>query len=838
MMRHTIVVAAALGLWAGMFPSDCPGSSSGQTVPEPTAAMANVAAGANRAVEPSTVASVAFDPNADPNLVAWWKLDRDATDSSRNGLHGKPVGDPVWVPGRIGGAVQLDGTDDCIDCGNPPQLTIRNELTMACWIKIEAFTRPWETILAKGDRSYRLSRAWGTSRIPYFACTGTASEPDWLAGETILAGNRWHHVAAAYDGTSMILYVDGREDARKPASGQIADTEYALCIGENAQKPGRFLTGLVDDVRIYNRALGAEEIKALVGPHAETGASEDQAQSVPANTGKRHSITLLLAASMVVLAVILAVAGTALSRQEQGDQEKALWQIVQKELLLSLMTFKFVAATVVCVVLTAVFVPMLAKDYQERLRTYRDNVARNEADLRTVKVYQNITPTVFRAPSVLSVFSEGSEKRIADAAVIELDEMPEIRGAASEGNPYQSVFPVFDTSLIFKIVLSILALLVAYDAVSGERERGTLKLMLSSATRRHQVLLAKLLAGLLVLVVPVTITFLMTLVILLSFPMISLSTSDWGQVLIMYIASLVFVSVMYNVGLLFSCLARRSPVSLVLGLFLWILFAVVVPNGSVYLAAELRPPEPQEKIDARIASLREERQMEWDENAPRRSSGDQNRSDSRDSFGRSYPRLLNRSYLEYLQESNYRRFPVAIKYADRFWEAERSRLDGLYEQRRLANRLSSLSPMSLYDGTMSALAETDLTTFRSFMDAVRMYRAQIIEYVRAKTDGFSSASFFTPCTGEEVEEFERLLSQARRLKSPAEIEAFYKAIEPQWKKRLADTPSLDLRHFPAFTMPGALGNVGRAIPSLVSLALVSMLFFVLALVAFVRYDVR
>jgi hypothetical protein len=104
--------------------------------------------------------------------------------------------------------------------------------------------------------------------MPYFACTGTATAtgPDWLAGETILTGDRWHHIAAVYDGTSVIIYVDGREDAQKPASGQIAETEQALCIGENAEKPGRFLKGLVDDVRIYNRALRPEEIKTLVGP--------------------------------------------------------------------------------------------------------------------------------------------------------------------------------------------------------------------------------------------------------------------------------------------------------------------------------------------------------------------------------------------------------------------------------------------------------------------------------------------------------------------------------------------------------------------------------------------
>jgi hypothetical protein len=265
---------------------------------------------------------------------------------------------------------------------------------------------------------------------------------------------------------------------------------------------------------------------------------------------------------------------------------------------------------------------------------------------------------------------------------------------------------------------------------------------------------------------------------------------------------------MYNVGLLFSCLARDRPFP-VLDCFS-VMFAVVVQRQR--LPARTAAAESQEKIDARIASLREEKQTEWDENAPRRSAGDTIQSDSRDSFGRSYHRLLNRSYLEYLQDSNCRRFPVTIKYADRFWEAERSRLTSLYEQRQLADRFSSISPMSLYDDTMSALAGTDLATFQSFMDAIRAYRAQIIEYVRSKTDGFSSPSFFTPCTNEEVEEYETLMSQLHQIKNPAEMAALYQDAKTRWEKVFADTPSLDLRDFPVFTMPHSRKR-GRAIPT-------------------------
>jgi ABC-type transport system involved in multi-copper enzyme maturation permease subunit len=101
--------------------------------------------------------------------------------------------------------------------------------------------------------------------------------------------------------------------------------------------------------------------------------------------------------------------------------------------------------------------------------------------------------------------------------------------------------------------------LLAYDAVSGEREQGTLRLMLSGTAARYQVLLGKLLAGLLVLVVAVAIAFALGLVILLCLPMVELTGSDWIRIGLMFLASLVFIATMYNLGLLFPVWRGGPP---------------------------------------------------------------------------------------------------------------------------------------------------------------------------------------------------------------------------------------------------------------------------------------
>lgn len=491
-----------------------------------------------------------------------------------------------------------------------------------------------------------------------------------------------------------------------------------------------------------------------------------------------------------------------------------IWKIAKKEFLLNLMTFKFAVGTILCMVLMAAFVPILAKAYQERLKVYDQNVAYNEAELRKITVYQNITPTIYQPPSVLAVFSEGLQKQLGNSATIEYDKVPEITGASA--NHYLSIFSVFDASLIFKIVISVLALLLAYDAISGERERGTLRVMLSNTAARYQVLLGKLLAGLLVLVVAVTIAFVLGLVILLCLPMVDLTGSDWIRIGLMYLASLVLTATMYNLGLLFSCLAKRSAISLVLGLFLWIIFAVVIPNASVYLATQIRPVEPEDKINRQIASLRRDAQREFVTELKRSGrsymSGDDEVSDaSGGGFGHGYLRSATETHIHNELIDCSIGVPIKIKYADKYAEVEYGYLRGLFDQTRLANNISRSSPIFLYENVMSALAGTDMASFRHFIDAVKTHRKDIIEYMRSRTNNFGLAIFFTPCTEEEI----------------------------KTRPTGDNAPPLELSDLPRFSYKGDMAaTLRRVVPDLAFLILANVLFFAVAFAAFLGYDVR
>ena len=202
-------------------------------------------------------------------LVAYWKLDEIAgavaADSSGHGYDGVLSGGPVWQPagGQIDGALQFDGANDYIDCNNPAALDIRDQITLACWIKAPAFTRAWQALVTKGDDSYRLCRATMGDSV-YLGLDGTSVGGFESAAQ--VADNEWHHIAGVYDGSEATLYVDGVLDTGVPATGQINSSSHKLLIGENAQARGRYFKGLMDEVRIYNVALNESSVvKAMQG---------------------------------------------------------------------------------------------------------------------------------------------------------------------------------------------------------------------------------------------------------------------------------------------------------------------------------------------------------------------------------------------------------------------------------------------------------------------------------------------------------------------------------------------------------------------------------------------
>ena len=180
---------------------------------------------------------------ADPDLVGWWKLDDGsgtvAIDSSGNGYDGTLLGDPQWVAGQIGGALQFDGSGDSVHVGNAQVFNFPGSFSISAWINIESWTtQNWQNVIVgkegEGGRSWQLRRHSGSDFLT-FTIRGT-SGPDDPQGTIKPIHGQWHHVVAIYDADAgtRAVYIDGALDVEINDTGVHAPDDNSLYIGSRS----------------------------------------------------------------------------------------------------------------------------------------------------------------------------------------------------------------------------------------------------------------------------------------------------------------------------------------------------------------------------------------------------------------------------------------------------------------------------------------------------------------------------------------------------------------------------------------------------------------------------
>ncbi|OHB68890.1 MAG: hypothetical protein A2Y77_04935 [Planctomycetes bacterium RBG_13_62_9] len=206
----------------------------------------------------------------DPNLVGWWKLDEmagAAADSSGHGNTGTVNGAPQWVRGFLDGAFDFNGST-YIDCGSGPSLSPSGSLSVAAWIKMN-FANADRKIAGNQDGShggYKLGVYSGNGMLEFEirTATNTAVLTRTSPGGTALQQGTWYHVVGVYSkGQHLRTYVNGKLDRELVTAEAAGISTGTLKIGREPYSGSYFWLGLMDDVRIYNKALTQQEIAQL-----------------------------------------------------------------------------------------------------------------------------------------------------------------------------------------------------------------------------------------------------------------------------------------------------------------------------------------------------------------------------------------------------------------------------------------------------------------------------------------------------------------------------------------------------------------------------------------------
>lgn len=212
----------------------------------------------------------------DTSLVGWWKLDdgsgTTATDSSGNGNGGAITGTVSWTTGHINGALTFNGTNTAVNMGTPSALNLTHVGTIACWVNFsnaQLSAHPWPMIVGNGDwgndlNGYMLAvnSAFGGEGQIIFQVLNAATG-DYVVSPLQYSDGAWHHLCGTWDGTTLTLYVDGTSVGTTPQTNDAVSGVYPFVMGRNAAAADSYFNGLLDDVRVYNRALSSTEVAAL-----------------------------------------------------------------------------------------------------------------------------------------------------------------------------------------------------------------------------------------------------------------------------------------------------------------------------------------------------------------------------------------------------------------------------------------------------------------------------------------------------------------------------------------------------------------------------------------------
>ncbi len=395
--------------------------------------------------------------------------------------------------------------------------------------------------------------------------------------------------------------------------------------------------------------------------------------------------------------------------------------IIRKELLDHLRSVQFAVLLAASFLLFAVNGLVFVQQYGRLNSNYRLHVAQAEQHPSTMGT------SLFKSPSPLLFMAEGGEKNTPSGYYLgpKLTLLPEPAGTVNFKMPD---IPELDWAFIIKIVFSLYVILLGFEAISGEKEQGTLRLVLSNPVARAKLLTAKYLAIISSSAIPLLVGLLISLILIGAFLPALMGPSNLVRMAVFFVLALAYLSLFAFLSLFFSALIPRSSLVLLVLLAFWIIFAFFIPDMSG-IAAQRFSKVPSEYEMAKLVGPTIQGEV-W-----KRIAGIQDR----------------------IQKGELKTEEDILKEANRAYEEGQDGVRKLYddydkameERAALAQRISRVSPAALFQYAAEAVSATGPTAEARFLSDVRNYSRIYDDYVLKKVGkvvGTSPWSFSSSAT--------------------------------------------------------------------------------------------
>ena len=303
-----------------------------------------------------------------------------------------------------------------------------------------------------------------------------------------------------------------------------------------------------------------------------------------------------------------------------------MWYIAKRELYDNLNSLRFALAIVLLLGLMLTNAVVHLQEQPARVKKYLTAVtdARNALEARADSLYELARRgpgKLYKKPSVLHFCAEGGDPFLSGAVESnhhfwengDLKSFWQMRYPAATSN-LTNIRPdvtKIDWAFVIGYVLSLIALLFTFDSVAGERESGTLRLMLANSVPRHAVLVGKFLGALMSVSIPFALAVLVNLLVFSTSSAVHLSIDAWGRLGIIFFVAILYTCLFLALGLLVSSRVQRSAVSLVMLLLTWVTLVVFMPSVLALIASGFSSPMSKDELRIRQKQINDRHLEEY-----------------------------------------------------------------------------------------------------------------------------------------------------------------------------------------------------------------------------------
>lgn len=392
--------------------------------------------------------------------------------------------------------------------------------------------------------------------------------------------------------------------------------------------------------------------------------------------------------------------------------------LIYKELRSILYSPKFPATFAICSVLIILSVLFGIWEYRISEKQYRVGQQSADTQLHEQSNWPSMHLKAFRKPDPMQIFVSGITFDLGRWSYLEEDRAINLQGSVYSENPVLAVFRLVDFSFIVLIILSLLSVVFTYDAICGERESGTLRLVFSHAISRAQYLFAKCAGAWLGLLVPLAIPVLISLLLILIFD-IPFSGFDWVRLILFLCMVVLFLTFFIVFSILMSTLAKRSSISFVISLVCWVLFVFIIPRIGVIVANQVVKTPTIAEIEGKRSTYVRDQWQQYPANfiAAERKFYENHPEPTRQQVD-SLDLSLQADIIRLIQE-----------YENKLLDDQRRAQNA---QQKLAFTLCMFSPASVFQLASMTLAGTDIALKQRYEEAMNHFHLDFKAYLDKK----------------------------------------------------------------------------------------------------------